>query len=117
MTPRLKAWRPDDEGDTNAARLSSAELQALLLEQLALGPKTKWKLRDALHCNEARVLAELKLMKKLKLVKVIGKTLDLRQWALIGWQGKDEPARPIPVTRVRGRYPRPLEERYADLFK
>lgn len=62
-----------------------AALDAAILEQLATGPLMKWQLRQALHEPETYLLKRLQALKAAGQVKVVGKLLDKRAWALTTW--------------------------------
>lgn len=74
---------------------SAAALEVAILDLLADQPRAKWEIREALHEPESYVLKHLQALKRAGQIKVIGKILDQRKWALVSWQ---EPA-PTPVPR------------------
>ncbi len=111
------------DAPTNASRWSSPDLQREILKLLATEPRYKWTLRDRLCTAEARIFKELLALRKAGKVKLVGRPLDKRQWALVSYQdpkarvGVADPQQRVARKRRRSRFPRPLTERYADLLK
>lgn len=81
---------PDDETIGRPSR-EPAALDAAILEQLADGPLMKWQLREALHEPESYLLKRLTSLKAAGQVKVVGKLLDKRAWALTTWTSAPVP--------------------------
>ena len=114
--------RPIDEEDTTrSSTLSVEEAQRIILEALAAGPLSGWKVRDATHLSLTRVNLELSHLRKAGRIHLQG--TGTRNWAYhLG------PKTPRPVVPARsgptfasgrprlGPLPRPLLERYADMF-
>jgi len=124
--PRRPRRRRDWSGDqpTRGDRIRPDRLTRLILARLAAdGPLQKWELNDRLQISEARILKELKALRKAGAVKVVGTALDHRQWALASYvvppRKPPQHGRPVEAKAERpaGRYPRPLAERYADVFR
>lgn len=66
--------------------IDPTQLRRDLLNALADGPVMKWQLHERLQVNEAAVYQQLQVLKAQRLVKVVGKKLDKRGWALVSWQ-------------------------------
>lgn len=81
-------------------------VQAQILAALAGGPRMKWQLREQLHVPETIIYRELQTLRGRGQVKVVGKRLTDRAWALVDWQApivRDTP----PVSVSQGRLPNP----------
>lgn len=90
-----------------------ADVRRRILVALAAGPLMKWEVRERLHLNETLIKAELKRMKADGLVKVVGKVLDKRAWALRTWQpplAPSAPPYPNDDTAIRDKKPAPAAD-------
>jgi hypothetical protein len=72
---------------------AAAQLRRDLLAALQYGPRMKWELREQLHVPETIIVRQLRRLRIEGHVKVVGKVLDKRGWALKDWQ------RPTPTER------------------
>jgi hypothetical protein len=82
-TPTRRARRQVDD---EPAAIDRAQLACDLLTALEAGPLMKWELRERLHINEGIIFRALKKLKADGHVKIVGKVLDKRAWALVSWQ-------------------------------
>jgi hypothetical protein len=73
---------------------AAAALRRDLLAALADGPLMKWELREKLHISETIIVRQLRRLRLEGHVKVVGKILDKRAWALTTW------IRPVPVPQT-----------------
>jgi hypothetical protein len=80
-------------------RRPPAALDAAILEQLAGGPLMKWQLREALHEPESYLLKRLTSLKAAGRIKVVGKMLDKRAWALATWSAPMPPGQRMSLGR------------------
>ncbi len=97
--------------------LSSEEVQRRILQVLTVAARKKWQIRDALTINEKRLTRELQALKIQKRVYLRGNGSSTWTWVagqppqLTLKRRRQEPR------RKPGQLPRPLRERYADLFE
>lgn len=63
-----------------------AVVQSQILAALFAGPLMKWQLRAALHVPEEIIYRELLTLRDRGQVKVVGRALDKRAWALVNWR-------------------------------
>jgi len=61
-------------------------IQNAILLALQPAPRQKWQLREALHIPETVIYRELQALRLRGVVKVVGKRLTDRQWALASYQ-------------------------------
>lgn len=73
---------------------AAAQLRRDLLAALQDGPLMKWELREQLHISETIIVRQLRRLRLEGHVKVVGKILDKRAWALTSW------IRPVPVPQT-----------------
>jgi len=66
--------------------LDHVAVQNAILLALQPAPLQKWQLREALHIPETVIYRELQALRTRGVVKVVGKRLTDRQWALVEWQ-------------------------------
>lgn len=81
-TPPTRSRRQFDDEPVS---IDTDRLSGDILAALADGPLMKWELRERLHVNEVAILRQLQRLRDDGLVKVIGKVLDKRAWALSSW--------------------------------
>jgi len=62
----------------------TSDILALLAASSA--PLMKWQIRETLHEPEDYIMRRLQALRKLGQVKVVGKNLDRRAWALASWR-------------------------------
>ncbi len=91
------------------------ELQLQILAALADGPKAKWELRTALHVEERILYGQLRMLRARGAVKVVGRRLVARQWALVTWQPPahpkgQAPRHPNAETAIRMPKPTPAKD-------
>lgn len=68
---------------------TDAELDAAILRILANGPQMKWQLVLTLDESDGRMSRQLRFLKDTQQVKVLGKGMRDRTWALLSWQPTD----------------------------
>lgn len=87
----------NDDDQIGQPNRSPAALEVAILELLEPGPQFKWAIREALHEPEPYLVKHLKILRRAGMVKVVGKILDKRQWALESWQGGPPETKTAPV--------------------
>lgn len=110
-TITLRAREPGDPTVT----IDRAQLAQDILRSLAAGPLMKWQIREALHVNEGVILRVLMDLRQQGQVKVVGRNLDKRAWALRQWQPPlrpqgQTPAVPDASTAIREKKPPPVAD-------
>jgi len=73
---------PDDRPRT----VDLAQLDRDLLQALADGPRGKWELQPILEMSEDVIGRQLRQLRARGLVKIIGRQLARRKWALVSYQ-------------------------------
>lgn len=82
-TLRTVTYRDPDDRRVVADREG---LRQRILEALAPGPRAKDELRAQLHVAEQVIYRELQVLRRHGQVKVVGRRLNGRRWALPTWQ-------------------------------
>ena len=116
----FRSYRTPPQGPPDRAAgdlLDSPEVQRRILQVLTVAPLKKWQIRDALTINERRLTRELQDLKRQQKVHLRGNGSST--WT---WYAGEPPRltlkrRKQPPRRKPGQLPRPLRERYADLFE
>jgi hypothetical protein len=72
--------------DDQRVSIDLDQLDRDLLQALAAKPLGKWELREALHVAEAVIGRQLRGLRARGLVKIIGRQLARRKWALVSYQ-------------------------------
>lgn len=83
-TPAPRSSRAGDVEPIVSINMDTLDRE--ILAALADGPLMKWEIRERVHVDEQIIFRQLKKLKAAGKVKVTGKVLDKRAWALIGWQ-------------------------------
>jgi hypothetical protein len=97
---------PDDRPRT----VDLAQLDRDLLQALADGPRGKWELQPILEMSEAVIGRQLRGLRARGLVKVIGRQLARRKWALVSYQAPayvqgQAPVHPDALTAITSAKP------------
>jgi hypothetical protein len=82
--PGMPRRRYVDKGDRHTPYDREA-LRRKILDALQHGPMEKWKLREAVHDVETRILTELMLLRRLGAIKRLG-PVRRAQWALATYE-------------------------------
>lgn len=106
-TPHPPPYRDPD--DPRRPPTNHATLRARILLQLVEGPQSKAQLHRALLVAESVIYRQLTILRTHGVVKVVGRRLLVRQWALAPWQ---PPAETIaaPPTLQTVIAPKPVEK-------
>ncbi len=86
------------------------QLDRDLLQALEHKPLGKWELREALHVAEAVIGRQLRGLRARGLVKIIGRQLARRKWALVSYQAPayvqgQAPVHPDALTAITSAKP------------
>lgn len=107
-TPRRRGPQPR-ESDISLLSRPMATLKAEILVLLEPGPRMKWQLRQTLHEPDVAILKALKELQAERQVKVVGKVLDKRAWALYAWKAPANVPNPNARTAVTPKPAPPAE--------
>lgn len=104
-----RSAQPIRERMENDPRRSPAQLEVAILDALAAGPLMKWELRERLHEPEPAIYKHLLALKAARQIKVVGRCLDKRAWALTTWQAADPKRQfnPAPTPKPRPKAEKP----------